>query len=58
MGSENDQKFKNGVLFLPNFHFFTIFGSFSYLLKFFVFFVDSRVYSKHFGILLLKFEQK
>ena len=49
---------KNWVLFLPNFHFFGIFGSFIYPLKIFVFLVDSRVYSKHFGILLLKFEQK
>ena len=49
---------KNWVLFLPNFHFFAIFGSFIYPLKILVFLVDSRVYSKHFGILLLKFEQK
>ena len=49
---------KNGVLFLPNFPFFAIFWSFRYPLKIFVFFGDSRVYSKYFVILLLKFEQK
>ena len=58
MGSENDQKLKNGVMFLPNLNFFAIFGSFIYPLKILVFLVDSRVYSKHFGILLLKFEHK
>ena len=51
-------KNKKIEFFLPNFHFFAIFGSFSYPLKILVFFGDSRVYSKHFGILLLKFEQK
>ena len=49
---------KNGVLFLPNFPFFAIFWSFRYPLKILVFFGESRVYSKHFGILLLKIEQK
>ena len=44
--------------FYQIFIFFAIFGSFSYPLKILVFLVDSRVYSKHFGILLLKFEQK
>ena len=49
---------KNGVLFLPNFPFFAIFWSFRYPLKILVFFGESIVYSKNFGILLLKIKQK
>ena len=57
-GPKMTKNLKMEFYFYQIFIFFTIFGSFSYLLKFFVFFVDSRVYSKHFGILFLKFEQK
>ena len=57
-GPKSTKKDIYWVLFLSNSHFFAIFGSFIYPLKILVFLVDSRVYSKHFGILLLKFEQK
>ena len=51
-GSKNDNKMKN------NFHFIGIFRPFSCPPKILVFVCDSRIYSKHFGILLLIIEQK
>ena len=37
MGSENDQKLKNGVLFLPNFHFLPFLDPLAISLKFLYF---------------------
>ena len=44
-------------IFCTKFSFFALFGPFNYPLQILLFFWDSRVYSKHFGILLLKLEK-